>query len=237
MDPYRFAPTDQVARVQQKYVRLFREAGATRVLDLGCGRGIFLQLLRDAGIDGVGIDLSAGAVDMCLKRGLHALPGDALEILERFHASGEMFSGVFCSHLVEHLPGDAPPLLIQRGALVLSPGGLFVIVTPNVESLQVLTQGFWLDATHVRLVPRLLVETLMADAGLQVVQSAADPETPGEWAGQWRAAPWWRRSLWRLALGRQILDRYLCAGLDAYVVGRRPVHDDQPALAPSAPGH
>lgn len=217
IDPYRFAPAEHVARLQAKYVRLFVEAGVETVLDLGCGRGIFLQLLRDAGKDGIGVDTSLKAVELCHSRGLKAIHGDAVDVLEQLLAPGKSFGGVFCSHLIEHLPGDRIELLIQRSAAALAPGGLLIVVTPNAESLQVLAQGFWLDMSHVRLVPRVLLETMMTEAGLRIVRSGSDADAVSEW----QAAPLWRKILWRFAFGRGIIERYLLSGLDAYVVGRR----------------
>ncbi len=107
--------------------------------------------------------------------------------------------------------------LIARSAAVLAPRRRLVIVTPNVENLQVLTEGFWLDTGHIRFVPRLLLEALMLDAGLRIVASDSDPEAISKWHVVSRT----RKLLWTLALGRSIVNRYLLSGLDAYVVGER----------------
>lgn len=218
MDPYRFAPADQVARLQAKYVRFFTEAGIKRVLDLGCGRGIFLRLLRYAGIEGIGVDIASEAVMECRKEGFEVRQEDALAALERIGRAGERYGGIFCSHLIEHLAADKMLGLITRSAATLTPAGRLIVVTPNAENLQVLTEGFWLDTSHVRLVPRRLVETLMHDAGLSIVASATDDEA----VAGWNAASKGRKILWRLILGRALTDRHLLSGLDAFVVSERP---------------
>jgi O-antigen chain-terminating methyltransferase len=220
-DTYRFAPPEQVARLQTKYIRFFIEVGAKRVLDLGCGRGIFLRLLGDAGIEGVGVDISAEAVQLCRAAGFAVQQEDALAALHRFVTAGESFDGIFCSHLIEHLTGDGTASLIAGSVAVLGSRGRLVIVTPNEENLQVLTEGFWLDTSHTRFVPRLLIETLMIDAGLRIVTSDTDPDA----VSKWHAVSRTRKLLWRLALGRTIVNRYLLSGLDAYVVGERVTED------------
>jgi O-antigen chain-terminating methyltransferase len=217
MDLYRFQPADLVARLQAKFVKRFVQTGARSVLDLGCGRGIFLRLLRDAGIDGVGVDASVDAIELCRQQGFTAIHGDAVDVLEQLRRAGNAYGGVFCSHLVEHLPGDRIELLVRRSAGILVPDGLLIVVTPNAENLQVLTESFWLDVTHVRPVPRLLLETMMADAGMRVIETGTDAET----ADLRRTAPWWRKSLWRVVLGRTVAERHLLSGLDSYVVGQR----------------
>ncbi len=217
MDPYRFAPPEEVARLQAKYLRFFTEIEAKRVLDLGCGRGIFLRLLSNARIEGFGVDISAEAVKVCRAEGFAVQQEDALAALKRLATAGESFDGIFCSHLIEHLTSDDMMSLIARSGMVLVPRGRLVIVTPNVENLQVLTEGFWLDTGHIRFVPRLLMETLMTDAGLRIVASDTDPEATSKWHAVSRA----RRLVWRFALGRSIVSRHLLSGLDAYVVGER----------------
>jgi O-antigen chain-terminating methyltransferase len=217
MDPYRFAPPTEVARLQAKYVRFFTEVGAKRVLDLGCGRGIFLRLLGEAGIEALGVDVSAKAIEVCKTGGFAVWQEDALTTLQRLAAAGESFDGIFCSHLIEHLPSNEAMSLIARSAAVLKPQGRLVVVTPNADNIQVLTEGFWLDSSHTRFVPRLLVEMLMIDAGMRIVTSQTDPDAVSRWHDASRV----RKFIWKLALGRSFATRHLISGLDAYVVGER----------------
>jgi SAM-dependent methyltransferase len=203
-----FVNEDEVRAVQRGYLRHF--AGAPRVLDLGCGRGTFLGLLREAGIVGIGVDRDPAPARAA---GHEVVGGEAEEVLAAAAARGERFDGVFASHLVEHLPPERVPALVEGIAAVLGPGGRAVLVTPNVRNLVVLTETFWLDPTHVRPWPRLLIERLGAAAGLRVIASYDDPAT----------VP--RRSLLRrlLARVRSVLsgaDR--SAPMDSVVVLGRP---------------
>lgn len=175
---YRFAGERHVAGIQRHYVRFFSEIGAGSVLDLACGRGIFLDLLREAGIQGVGVDQNRRAVEECRSRGLDRVElGDLFAHLQREIAAGTHHDGVFCSHLVEHLTGQRAAELVGSCAALLAPGGRVVIVTPNVANLKVWTKVFWLDPTHERPYPRAILEAMMEEAGLTVVRSFDDPRT------------------------------------------------------------
>lgn len=205
---YRFVDRDSIRKMQLPYVRLFTDHGAKSVLDVGCGRGLFLDLLRESGIDASGIDGNAEAVEECRARGLNdTYVGDALDYLESARAEGRRFDGIFCSHLIEHLPGRAAVRLIASSAALLAPGGRLVIVTPNVGNLHVWTRVFWLDPTHVRPYPRELTEAIMTAVGLSIGASYED--TRGRAGGM--------RPLGFLRFGRAGI-----SGQDSVVVGVAP---------------
>lgn len=104
---YRFADPAHVAAIQRHHVRLFAGAGAGGVLDLACGRGIFLELLRAAGIVATGVDSNPEAVAECHEKGFTAVAeGDVLEFLASRRAAGAIYAGIYCSHLIEHLSGE-----------------------------------------------------------------------------------------------------------------------------------
>ncbi|MCU0726085.1 MAG: class I SAM-dependent methyltransferase [Planctomycetes bacterium] len=167
-----FVDEEEVRAVQRGHLRHFR--GARRVLDLGCGRGTFLGLLREAGIEGLGVDRDPAPARAA---GHEVVEGEVEAFLHGAAARGERFDGVFASHLVEHLPADHVPGLVERIAAVLSPGGRVVLVTPNARNLVVLTETFWLDPTHVRPWPRPLLGRLGEAAGLRVIESYDDRAT------------------------------------------------------------
>ncbi|MFH1129874.1 MAG: class I SAM-dependent methyltransferase [Pseudomonadota bacterium] len=214
---FKFADPNQVDTIQRDYVRFFSEAGARHVLDIGSGRGIFLELLRTAGIKASGLDSDAATVAKCHEKGLTDVEvGDALELLEKKIASKSKYDGVFCSHIIEHLPGNKATRLIEASAELLAPRGRLVLVTPNVANLQVWTNVFWLDPTHQRPYPRLLLEALMKEAGLKIVASFDDQKTRYHYR---RTPSDFRRFVSNfLRFGSGVLD-----GMDSVVVGERPV--------------
>src|ERR1022692_1484809 len=89
---------DTVRRIQKPFVEFFRDSAP--VLDIGCGRGVFLELLSDARIEAFGIDHSEEALAVCRKKGFSVRCEDAPTYLS---AEPERFGGIFCSHVIEHM--------------------------------------------------------------------------------------------------------------------------------------
>jgi O-antigen chain-terminating methyltransferase len=137
--------------------------GERPVLDLGCGRGEWLELLIRYDFTPVGVDLDEGMLEACQTRGLPALQGDALATLERLEDSSQTVISGF--HIAEHIPFDDLKQLIAQALRVLKPGGLLILETPNAENITVGTQNFYLDPTHQRPIPHLLLSFLMDYSG------------------------------------------------------------------------
>src|SRR6188472_231332 len=119
--------TADVRERQRPYVDDFR--GAAPVLDVGCGRGEFLGLLREAGIEARGVDADADMVAFARGAGLDVVQADAVAYLEGLDDGS--LGGVFAAQLVEHLPPAALLRLLQLAARKLRPGGLLVAETIN----------------------------------------------------------------------------------------------------------
>ena len=171
LDYTRFAerfrgPEERVKAGQRIYLDRF--AGRREVLDIGCGRGEFLELMREAGIPAVGIDLNVECVALCRDKGLEARAADLFAYLEDLPEGS--LDGIFCAHLVEHLPPERLPRMIQLCATRLARGGAIAIETPNPACLAIFATYFYLDPTHVRPVPRQLLEFYFAEHGLGVVE-------------------------------------------------------------------
>jgi O-antigen chain-terminating methyltransferase len=171
LDYTRFAerfrgPEERVKAGQCFYLDHF--AGRREVLDIGCGRGEFLELMREAGIPAAGIDLSAECVAMCREKGLEARTADLFAYLGDLPEGS--LDGIFCAHLVEHLPPDRLPRMIQLCATRLARGGVIAIETPNPECLAIFATYFYLDPTHVRPAPRQLLEFYFAENGLGAIE-------------------------------------------------------------------
>ena len=134
---------DRIRALLEPYVPVL--GGREPVLDLGCGRGEMLDLLRDHGIAATGVDLDAGMVERCRAKGHEAHEVDAVSALE---AAGERSLGVvFASHVIEHLPYARLEALLAAALRALRPGGLLIAETVNPHAPDAM-KGFWLDPTH-----------------------------------------------------------------------------------------
>lgn len=119
-----------------------------RVVDIGCGRGEFLSLLRDAGIPAYGVDSDESMVAAGRAEGLEVVLEDAFDHLRRMDAGA--VDGVFCSQVAEHLETPQLLVLLELCRDKLAPGGVIVMETPNPESLSILSRFFYTDLTHIR---------------------------------------------------------------------------------------
>jgi SAM-dependent methyltransferase len=134
------------------------------VLDIGCGRGEFLELLKAAGVHAKGIEHSEELIRLCQSRGLEAQQADLFEYLsEQPEAT---LAGIFCAQVVEHLPPDRLPEMVRLAAAALQRGGVLAIETPNPECLAIFATHFYLDPTHHRPVPHPLLAFYMEEHGL-----------------------------------------------------------------------
>ena len=133
----------QVRAAQQRYVELVRDAGW--VLDLGCGRGEFLDLLRERDVRARGIDLDEGMVARCRQKGHEVAQGDAIEHLAGLEDGS--VPAVFAAQVIEHLPHEQLTRLLSLLTAKLVPGGMAILETVNPHSASAL-KAFWTDVTH-----------------------------------------------------------------------------------------
>ncbi|GHU45345.1 hypothetical protein AGMMS50289_16370 [Betaproteobacteria bacterium] len=131
---------------------------AASAIDLGCGRGEWLEILRAKGFSPVGVDLDAGMLEACHAAGLAVLHDDALKVLAALPDQSQTLVSAF--HVVEHLEFELLQTLIAHAFRVLKPGGLLIMETPNPENIVVGTTGFYTDPTHQRPIPPLLLTFL-----------------------------------------------------------------------------
>jgi 2-polyprenyl-3-methyl-5-hydroxy-6-metoxy-1,4-benzoquinol methylase len=144
-DIFRGSPAEIRAR-QADYVDRF--AGASDVLDVGCGRGEFLDLLRERGIAASGVDANAEMVDECRARGLRAQHADALAYLEGL--SDDSLGGLTALQVVEHCQPDYLVQLLNTAFAKLRPGAVIVLETINAACWVAYFESFIRDITHVR---------------------------------------------------------------------------------------
>jgi SAM-dependent methyltransferase len=133
------------------------------VIDVGCGRGEWLELLKEHGWQAVGVDTNSSMVELCRELGLNAVVGDAVEYLGTVESeSVSMVSGF---HIAEHLPFDLLVELVNEAHRVLLPGGILILETPNPENYRVGALTFYLDPTHHNPLPPPLIQFLAEDLG------------------------------------------------------------------------
>ncbi len=161
---------------QRQYLPLF--LGRRDVLDVGCGRGEFLDLLREVGVPARGIDADPDKALRCQEKGLDVSQADALEYLT--HVPSGSLGGIFCSQVIEHLTSADMLQLIELAARALQSGGVLVVETLNPESLLVLYRWFWADLTHQRLVHPETLKLIFEAAGLRevTIRYMQPPEGP-----------------------------------------------------------
>lgn len=152
---------EYVRRGLMFYLPHFRDRQS--VLDIGCGRGEFLELMRENGITARGIDLGEESVNLCRSKGLDAETADLFPYLAGL-AEGSV-DGIFCSQVVEHLPPARLPEFVALARRALVRGGLLAIETPNPECLAIFSTHFYLDPTHHRPVPPGLLCFYLEEAG------------------------------------------------------------------------
>jgi O-antigen chain-terminating methyltransferase len=159
----RFRGTEEYVKEKQRlYVPHFQ--GCQNVLDLGCGRGEFLDLLKEAGISARGLDLDEECVALCRRKGLEAETADLFGYLADLPDGA--LDGIFCAQVIEHLPSERLPEMLRLASAKLVRGGRLVIETPNPESLAIFSTHFYLDPTHQRPIPPQLLVFYLEEFGL-----------------------------------------------------------------------
>ncbi len=162
---------DYIRMLQKPRVRFFKDC--KKVLDLGCGPGGFLELLRDEGIKAVGVDRNEAIVEKALAKGLDVVHSDLFDHLLK---TDEMYDGIFCSHLVEHLSFDRVLHLLELISMRLAPRGVVVLVFPNPGSIRLHLFGFWRDPEHVRFYSGSLIVSICRHYGLKLEYSNEEEE-------------------------------------------------------------
>lgn len=169
---YEFLLRDEplLMHMQAPHAKLF--SGCQNVLDVGCGAGLFLQLLEEEGIPASGVERNEAIAEYGRATGLPITTADALDFLDQ----NDGYDGIYCSHFVEHLPMEALERLMRGLASALLPGGVLVLVFPDPESIRSQLLGFWRDPEHVRFYHPELVETLAIVHGLEPEWSSYDDQ-------------------------------------------------------------
>ncbi len=135
-----------------EYVPRVRAANAgtegREILDIGCGRGEWLELMKDEGLSARGLDLNHVLVQECVEKGFQVEESDALQYLRSL--PDNCLGAITSFHLIEHLDFETRIALFDESVRVLKPGGFALFETPNPRNLLVGGCNFWADPTHLR---------------------------------------------------------------------------------------
>ncbi len=138
------------------------------VLDVGCGRGEWLELLQEEGLLGQGVDINRVLVEQCRQRGFEVTESDALSYLRKLPERS--IGAITGFHIIEHLPFDDLIKLLDETTRVLKAGGVAIFETPNPQNVMVGSCNFYLDPTHRHPLPSPTLKFLAEARGLCRVQ-------------------------------------------------------------------
>jgi SAM-dependent methyltransferase len=133
------------------------------VLDLGCGRGEWMALLRDEGLRVQGVDINGALVARCLSRGLDVRQEDLLDYLRKQEDSS--FAAITAFHVVEHLRFYQLVELLDQSLRVLVPGGIAIFETPNPGNTLASSNSFYVNPTDKKLLPPEVFKFLLKSRG------------------------------------------------------------------------
>ena len=163
---------DEVKQRQQSYLPYVKEASSATetapVLDLGCGRGEWLEILRDHGYTAKGVDLNPVMVDLCRGFDLKVIKAEVAQFLRE--QKSESFGVITAFHLIEHLTLGRIISLIDESLRLLRSGGAIILETPNPENMVVGACNFYLDPTHRNPLPPRTMAFLLEGRGFVRVE-------------------------------------------------------------------
>ncbi len=157
---------EEVKKQQTRFLQYFQKDG--KVLDLGCGRGEFLEICLENGIEAAGIDLNAQMVEICRDKGLDCRQGDILDAVTEIEDGA--LGGIFSSQVIEHLSPPQLTKLVETAYFKIKSGGHLVLETINPASVFALVQIYFLDPTHQAPVHPQTLKFLLESSGFAEVE-------------------------------------------------------------------
>lgn len=151
----------------------------SHIVDIGCGRGEFLSLLDEKGINGFGVDLNTTMVKQCLDKGLCVSHEDCIKYLEA--QQDESIGGIFSSQLIEHLSLSKLKHLVEIAYKKLDSNGVMILETVNPLALGVFCYGFYIDPTHIKPVHPAMLRFMAEEVGFSDTEVHFINEFPEEY--------------------------------------------------------
>lgn len=167
--------TEEIKYRQQQYLKYFKNC--SNVLDIGCGRGEFLELLRENGINSEGVDVYEKFVVEGQRRGLKITCGDGISFLQ----SKLEWDGIFCAQVIEHITFDQIIKLCSEAYYRLKKGSYLLIETPNPTKLDMFTHTFYLDPTHNKPIHPATLKYLLEKIGFSEVEIVFTEESKSDY--------------------------------------------------------
>lgn len=139
----------------------------TNVVDVGCGRGEWLELLKENRFVYTGVDLNESMVKSCKELNLNVVEADAISYLSKLEDSSVYVITGF--QIVEHIGSENIVRLLKESYRVLKPGGMAIFETPNPENLIIGACNFYFDSTHIRPIPPAQLQFFAESSGFDRV--------------------------------------------------------------------
>jgi 2-polyprenyl-3-methyl-5-hydroxy-6-metoxy-1,4-benzoquinol methylase len=166
---------EEIKDRQRIYLQYFE--GRDNIVDIGCGRGEFLELLRERGIKARGVDLDFDMVLLCREKGLEVIMDDAFAYLGTL--ADDSVGGIFAAQVIEHLHPQRIIELVKLCHRKIAPDGVLILETPNPKCLMVFADTFYKDPSHVQPAHPDTMQFLFEATGFHDVElkflSAVDP--------------------------------------------------------------
>ena len=176
---------EEIKERMKVYLPLIRQHGIGSaempILDVGCGRGEWLELLKEQQLRGVGVDSNRVLVGQCAERGLDVVEEDLISYVKGLKDAS--FGAVTGFHIVEHLPIETLVQFLNETVRVLKPGGAVIFETPNPQNVLVGSCNFYFDPTHRNPLPNQVMRFLLESRGfvrVEVLKLNPSDETPVE---------------------------------------------------------
>ncbi|RZD17594.1 MAG: class I SAM-dependent methyltransferase [Candidatus Acididesulfobacter diazotrophicus] len=163
---------EDIKNRQKVYLPFVQEAydktvGAS-IIDVGCGRGEWLELLKESGFDAKGIELNKIMINICNELNLSVVEADAIDYLRSLPANSLCVVTGF--HIIEHLPFKTLITLFDESFRVLKPGGIVIFETPNPENLIVGACTFYTDPSHIKPLVPATMQFIAEERGFSKVE-------------------------------------------------------------------